>query len=402
MKEKNEKINFVERMYEILGDSEEYTTVMPDFIKDVFERIIEKAKVKEDDIYREPLIRVKKDELDNIFVEYKSRFGHTLCVLIDDDDKDYGYEVSGIRIVESDLNDEIEELYNLLAETKYEGFMEKGRRTIQEGGIAIQKGSETILQNEPEGEKQVEQGLEIAKKGERIRKETYGQFEKHKKSGITGKQILDKILNHYQDSLGRYIECEFAKKEGHEGPRGPKFPRIPREHREDYDERIERIIAITGDRNYKIVGNERKESQKLKESDQYYAFFYSLENNNNGESGYMLILEPYGDIDKNQRGGKVAYLSEQDYEEIKARLEYEKQEEYLIEIGIQAIKERFISLVLAGKRQDKTKPVNHKGAFEGYLNRLEFYLKGKSEKLTYLEQYPLRKRRDAILKETER
>ena len=77
-------VNFIERMDNILNNAE-FTTQVPNFLKVVFDRIIEKRKneIEVETNYNLASISIEEDDLKNKYLEYLSENGHSLLILND-------------------------------------------------------------------------------------------------------------------------------------------------------------------------------------------------------------------------------------------------------------------------------------------------------------------------------
>ena len=122
------RIDYVDRISEIIQDEGEYTEKISDFLKEIFDRII--AERKRDDIEIEPngglgSISSEHDELGNSYIEYISESGHTLHIL--KKGIDYIGVPRGISITTTTLLNEVKDYFDELREKRRDKLVKKPR-----------------------------------------------------------------------------------------------------------------------------------------------------------------------------------------------------------------------------------------------------------------------------------
>ena len=341
-----ENKTFTEMMEEILQNCEDYTTTtIPNFLKQVFDKIISERKreikLEPNDFSAE--ISLDCDATENKYVRYLDEQGNVLLIFQDGIDYiDYPF---GIKVSTTTIENEVKKLYDEIREKRYLEYMEDGLDKFKAG-------------DKEEGNR-------------KISKTSEGYKETEDK---TGKEILDRILYYYKEELDKNkkthdIQCYIAEEERGEIPRGEKHPRKPKEHKAEYDTRFQEIEKIIG-ASYATINE-----------DKYVSYFYDLQKNGKGEAGYILLIEPR-DIDGAGISTRIGYLSTEEYNKIKDKLQNRKQRtdaaEKRINVTDEDIKDEFIKLILGDlERKEKTVTVRHKeGDFEGFIKRIKYYITG--------------------------
>ena len=134
---------FTEMMEEILSDCDEYTTaIVPNFLKQVLDNIIEERQ-KIDDLDPNECsatICLKKDSEGNSYIEYFNDQGAVLLIL--QDGINYTDFPFGLKVNTVTLEEKIKELYDQIREKKYVEYMQAGLDKFKAGDK--QGGSEKI------------------------------------------------------------------------------------------------------------------------------------------------------------------------------------------------------------------------------------------------------------------
>ena len=176
------------------------------------------------------------------------------------------------------------------------------------------------------------------------------------------------------------MTCNIDQGDGPKRPRKFKKP-VNGVEKPEFDGRFDDIEKITGCKNPIIVNNGK-----------YLVYDYDLSQNGNGETGYMIFMEPES-VDFNGAGTIVVRLSLEEFEELKKELEAEQAgSKHPHKVTDAMVKGEFIRPILenADEREKRTKPIRHRGGqYQKFLDRVKYYATGAKElgKHEYLRDF---------------
>ena len=333
-----EQKNFIERMHKILKKVNKEYTVIPTIMQQTFDNLISK-RVSQELIEcgnpGVPTLFIDKDIEENLYLTYINEDGVNLNIL--DGRIEYKGLEKGIDV-------------------KISTFLHEFGRVIKEEQI-----KKTELMRE-----KLDEIFEKVKSGE-VDFEEYGRATEqlgHELGTLkTPEEYLEKVLNNYMEELGEQsfysMRCNIAEGEGSsKGPRINKSPiRIKKEefNLEHRIEGIEKLMPI-----YELL--------EINDGE-YYGYIYDLEQNRNGEKGYMIIVEPR---EYESKATRVIYLPEEKFKKIKDDNKDKQPSD--IEAKAMLLKE-----VLENKEKlSEASKILHKD-FGKWLAIMDYYLKGSKQ-----------------------
>jgi len=329
-----EEKDFIQRMKEILKEVDKPYEVMPQLFKKAFDRLIERINVEKITYnYVEPKIILQQDVEGNYFISYINENGDLLQIL--DDNTAYVGLEKGIKVNVSTAFSELERVIK--------------EKQLELANSSIIKQNE-ILQKIKIGELDFQ---ELSKYNSWLAEQLASL--KHPIADI------ERMLNNYERELQSRnvynIRCNVAEREG--SPRGPRVnPTPPTETKEEFNlqHRLEGIEKIMPSHEMIIIND-----------GEYYAYVYDLAQNKNGESGYIIMVEP----EKNERiATRVIHLSQEEFSKLKS----ENKDKEDIQIKAMYLKE----ILEDTEKLEQTSKIKHT-EYGKWLAIMDYYIKGNRE-----------------------